>query len=594
MNTLRDFYWLAKPFWGDKRNWRAWLLLLSVIGLGLVFVRMNVWFSFWNKSFYDALAAVDTEKIYPLLGQYCLLIAGAVLVAVYLDWLRKLLILRWREALTASLVNQWLQHHAFYRLGLRGEPDNPDQRIAEDVNLLVSDSIDILRSFISAVAKIVSFGGMLWVMSSQLTLPWHGGELHIPGYLVWFSLGYALIGATITHQIGQRLFALNWEQQRSEANFRAALLRKRDHAEQIALLGGEQREQRQLLAHFSGIARNWVALMNRERLLGFFTVSYNRVNTMVPLFAAMPAFLHKSITFGDMMQISTAFMQVSTAMSWFVQAYDELAKLSATISRLTQFRRAIEDEHHQWQDIPTAPSLQTQQLSVHKPDGTPLLQSINLTLLPGQWLHLDGPSGVGKSTLLRTLSGIWPYYQGHCSRHAGRTLLLPQQPYLPADSLAQLLAYPAHEIPDSQALHNALQRVGLEEFQHRLAESCEWGRVLSGGQQQRLSIARALLYRPDCLLLDEATSQLDDDASLALMHMLKHQLPQCAVLVITHQSALHGFFEQRLTLSIPAATPANQPGALLQQGYCATDHAANYRVNAPAQPPRPAPCGCPA
>lgn len=548
METLRNFYWLAKPFWGDRRNWKAWLLLLSIMGLGLVFVRMNVWFSFWNKEFYDALAAVNTEKIYPLLGQYCLLIAGAVLVAVYLDWLRKLLILRWREALTASLVAQWLQHHAFYRLGLRGEPDNPDQRIAEDVNLLVTDSIDILRSFVSAVAKLLSFGGMLWVLSSQLVLPWQGGELRIPGYLVWFSLGYAVVGAFITHKIGQRLLGLNYEQQRSEADFRAALLRKRDHAEQIALYAAEHREQHQLRTYFAGIARNWMALMNRERTLGFFTVSYYRVNTMVPMFAAMPAFLHKSITFGDLMQISTAFMQVSTAMSWFVQAYDELAKLSATIQRLTQFRRAIENEHAQWQAIPSAPQLQARQLRVLKLDGTPMLYPLDLQLAAGQWLHLDGPSGVGKSTLLRTLSGLWPYYQGNCSRHAGRTLLLPQQPYLPADRLEDLLAYPAQDIPDAQTLRKVLALVGMESLDDSLQLSREWGRVLSGGEQQRLSMARALLYRPDCLLLDEATSQLDEAASLALMQMLRRELPHCAVLAITHQTVLHGLFELRASL----------------------------------------------
>ncbi|MBT0571332.1 ABC transporter ATP-binding protein/permease [Curvibacter sp. CHRR-16] len=555
MDTLRNFYSLARPFWGDKKNWRAWLLLLSIIGLGLVLVRMNVWFSFWNKEFYDALAALDTDKIYPLLGQYCLLIAGAVLVAVYVDWLRKLLILRWREALTASLISQWLQHHAFYRLGLQNEPDNPDQRIAEDANLLVTDSLDILRSFINAVAKIVSFVGMLWVMSSQLMLPWNGQDLHIPGYLVWFSLGYALLGAVITHAIGKRLFQLNWEQQRSEASFRASLLRKRDHAEQIALYGGEAREQQHLLHQFRSIASNWVALMNRERMLGFFTVGYNRANSMVPLFAAMPAFLHKSISFGDMMQISTAFMQVSTAMSWFVQAYDELAKLSATIQRLAQFQRAIGSEHQQWKPPSTAPQLRTNALVVHKPNGMALLAPTTLCAQAGQWLHLHGPSGLGKSTLLRTLSGIWPYYQGHYNTHAGRTLLLPQQPYLPEDSLRALLQYPAPSstVVDSAILHRALSLVGLAHLHDHLETHQEWQRVLSGGEQQRLSIARALVYQPDCLLLDEATSQLDETASLQLMHTLRQQLPQCAVLAITHQTVLHPVFDERISLQ-PAST----------------------------------------
>lgn len=552
MQSLRDFYWLACPYWGDRRNWKSWLFLIAIIAMGLILVRMNLWFSFWNKDFYDALAVVNTAKIYPLLGQYCLLIAGAVLIAVYLDWLRKLLILRWREALTADLLGQWLEKHAFYRLTLRGEPDNPDQRIAEDVNLLVSDSIDLLRSFISAIARIVSFAGLLWVLSSQLILPFGDASLRIPGYLVWFSIVYALFGAAITQWIGQQLFGLNYEQQRREADFRAALVRKRDHAEEIALLGGEAREKQQLLSHFAGIAGNWVALMNRERMLAFFTVSYNRIDGMVPLFAALPAFLHKSITLGDLMQISTAFVQVSMAMSWFVQAYDNIAKWSATVARLRQFRSAIENAHTQWQALPAGPRLETQNLSIHKPDGEILLADIELKLNAGQWLHLDGASGIGKSTLLRTLSGIWPYYRGECRRHDGRVLLLPQKPYLPADTLAALLSYPDQALAEPERLAQALHDVGLGRLADELEVHQEWGRMLSGGEQQRLSIARALVYRPDCLLLDEATSQLDEPAARAMLNLVKTRLPDCAVLGISHQTGLHACFDQRLAL--PRAT----------------------------------------
>jgi len=335
LNTLRQFWQLAAPYWRSRHNWLAWLLLLAILGMGLVLVQMNVWLNFWNKDFYESLGALDTPRIYPLLGRYCLLISGAVVVAVALDWVRKLLILRWREAMTRQLVDAWLAERAFYRLGLYGEPDNPDQRIAEDVNLLVTDSIDLLRSLVSAVHKLLSFVFILWQLSSNLTLPWGDGQLVVPGYLLWFALGYALFGAVLTHWIGNELTRLNVQQQQREADLRSTLRHQREHAEQIALYGGEPWARRQVADDFAGIAANWYRMMQRERNLGLFSTSYNYINSMVPLFAALPAFLSKSLTLGGLMQVNSAFMQVSNALSWFVRAYDELARWSASVHAST-------------------------------------------------------------------------------------------------------------------------------------------------------------------------------------------------------------------------------------------------------------------
>lgn len=552
MNTLRQFWQLAAPYWRSRHNWQAWLLLLAILGMGLILVQMNVWLNFWNKDFYDALGALDTPRIYPLLGRYCLLISAAVVVAVALDWVRKLLILRWREAMTRQLVDAWLAERAFYRLGLHGEPDNPDQRIAEDVNLLVTDSIDLLRSLVSAVAKLLSFVFILWQLSSNLTLPWGDGQLVVPGYLLWFALGYALFGALLTHWIGNELTRLNVQQQQREADLRSTLRHQREHAEQIALYGGEPWARRHVADDFAGVAANWYRMMQRERNLGLFSTSYNYINSMVPLFAALPAFLSKSLTLGGLMQVNSAFMQVSNALSWFVRAYDELARWSASVQRLHQFVSSLDSARQLAPPAATtttpAAGLQLQQLQVCYPDGRPMLQPLSHRVAAAQWVRLDGPSGLGKSTLIRTLAGIWPFYQGsHSLQHD--VLILPQQPYLFRSSLAQLLSYPALQPYPEPALRDGLAAVGLAALAGRLHEVADWGRVLSGGEQQRVSLLRAMLQQPSLLILDEATNQLDEASALHCLRALRQALPDSTVLAVTHQPVLHVLFDEVVALA---------------------------------------------
>ncbi|MEN3112030.1 ABC transporter ATP-binding protein/permease [Uliginosibacterium paludis] len=558
MSVLRDFWVLARPFWGTRHSRIAWLLLASVIGIGVLLVQLNVWFSYWNKDFYDALAVVDTARIYPLLGTYCGLVAAAVVMSVYLDWLRKLLILKWRAFMTEQLMADWLRDNAFYRLGLAGEPDNPDQRIAEDVNLLVTDSLDILRSFISAVTRIVSFAGMLWGLSSALVLPFVDQTLRIPGYLVWFAILYAIFGSFVAERIGHVLQSLNYAQQRREADLRAELLRRRDHAEQIAFYGGAANEHQRLMQRFGEIAANWRALMDRERALGFFSVSYNRINGLVPTFAALPSFMAKSITLGGLMQISTAFTQTASALSWFIHAYDEIAKWKATVARLTQFSQAIEATRHGRQALPQAAQLEARGLSLQRPDGQTLLPALDFSVKPGQWVRIAGRSGLGKSTLLRCLAGLWPFHQGALSLQRGRSLFLPQQPYLASGSLAALLSYPDPALQPEAAMRRALTLCGLPALASCLAQEAEWSRVLSGGEQQRVSLARALLQAPDCLFLDEATSQLDEAAAVALLDVLRRELPQVTLVCVTHQSRLSSLFDAQIDLAA-RLTPGLEP-----------------------------------
>jgi len=555
VNTLRRFVRLSRPFWHDRGQWQGWLMLAAVIGLGLLVVQINVLINSWSKTFYDTLAAFDTAALYGLVGQYALYLGAYVLIIVGLDYIRKRLELRWRQAMTARLTDAWLADHAFYRLGLSGEPDNPDQRIAQDVDLMVGLSIELVASLVINLAQVGAFALILWNLSGVQTFSLFGATVTVHGYLLWIVVIYTLTGSVLTHLIGKPLHALNYEREHREADFRASLLRKRDHAEQIALYRGEGVEREQLARRFQAIASNWRQLIGRERDLSLFTVAYQRLSLIIPVFAAMPAFMSKAITLGGLMQIRSAFSAVHDSLSWFIKLYNKLVRWSAALERLDQFERAIEASRQQVVSAPQGSCLCAQGLTLCRPDGSALLSNLDLRVGQGQWLRLAGRSGLGKSTLLRTLQGLWPYCRGNWQLPPGRSLLLPQKPYLPQMRLDELLAYPQLQRFDDVLLIDALVKVGLSELVSRLGDEAEWERVLSGGEQQRLSLARALLYQPDTLYLDEATSQLDFNAAYGLLRMLRRELPQCTVVGVTHQAGLGELFECTLELE-PQLQPA--------------------------------------
>ncbi len=548
MSTLRRFYRLSRPFWHDRGQWKAWLMLAAVIGLGLLVVQINVLINSWSKTFYDTLAAFDTHALYGLVGQYALYLGAYVLIIVLLDYIRKGLVLRWRQAMTGRLVDAWLADQAFYRLGLSGEPDNPDQRIAQDVEVMVDLSIELVASLVINLAQVGAFMVILWNLSGVQTFSLFGDSYTVHGYLVWIVLAYTLCGSVLTHLIGKPLHRLNYEREHREADFRASLLRKRDHAEQIAQYRGEAVEREQLTQRFAAIAQNWRQLMGRERDLSLFTVAYQRLSLIIPVFAALPAFMAKAITLGGLMQIRSAFNAVHDSLSWFIKLYNKLVRWSAALQRLDQFERAIAASRHQVSQPPQGDCLCAQGLTLCRPDGSVMVDDLHLRAQPGHWLRLAGRSGLGKSTLLRTLQGLWPYCLGDWQLPAGRSLLLPQKPYLPRMTLRGLLAYPQLERLDDRLLQDALEKVGLVALSGQLEDEQEWERVLSGGEQQRLGLARALLYKPDTLYLDEATSQLDLASAKALLRMLRRELPTCTVVGVTHQEGLAGLFERTLEL----------------------------------------------
>jgi putative ATP-binding cassette transporter len=131
---VRDAWRLSRPYWTSEEKLSAWGILLAVIALNLGNVYISMRINACNNAFYNALRAFDSGELLRQRGTFCILVTFAVAMSGYSLFLTQMLQIRWRRWLTRRYLDAWLADHAYYQLHLRGSTDNPDQRIAEDLN----------------------------------------------------------------------------------------------------------------------------------------------------------------------------------------------------------------------------------------------------------------------------------------------------------------------------------------------------------------------------------------------------------------------------------------------------------------------------
>ncbi|MBX9609032.1 MAG: ABC transporter ATP-binding protein/permease [Gammaproteobacteria bacterium] len=550
---------LVKPYWQSEEKGAAWLLLAAVVGLNLGLVYLLVLLNEWNNAFYNSLQDKNFDAFKAQLAKFAVIAFVYIAVAVYQIYLRQLLQIRWRRWLTGVFLQDWLANRCYYRIELRNQgTDNPDQRIQEDLQTFTEGTLALALDFMRSVVTLLSFITILWGLSGPLSFTLGGHDVTLPGYMVWFAIGYAVLGTFITHKLGRPLIALNFQQQRFEADLRYGLVRLRENAEGVAFYRGEDDERRALGTRFEHVVDNFVKLMNRNKRLGWFTNMYDQLAVIFPFMVGAPRYFGGQIQLGGLMQIASAFGRVQDSLSWFVSAYASIAAWKATVDRLTSFHEAIQDAQSaaaegrgvNLQSDAADASLAAEHLTLELPDGRVLLDDAAVTLAPRENLLLTGPSGSGKSTLFRALAGIWPFGRGRVRVPAGaRTLFLPQRPYLPLGTLREVVCYPAGAASASDAdITAALTACELGHLVPALDEDHRWAQRLSPGEQQRLAFARALLYRPDWLFLDEATSALDDALERKLYELVRDRLPDTTVISIAHRPTVAAWHARRLQL----------------------------------------------
>ena len=557
-NTLGKAWALSKPYWSSEERWVARSLLAAVIGLALFMVFIDVQINSWYNNFYNALQNKQVDDFWVLIIWFSFLAAVYIVVAGYNRYLNLLLQIRWRRWLTAQYLDGWLKDRVHYRLELKNYgTDNVDQRIQEDLNDYATLTLSLGLDLLSSVVTLVTFAHILWKLSGPITIPLGAHGFVLNGYMMWVALLYAVVGSWLTHKVGAPLAGLSFNQQRYEADFRFGLMRVRENAESIAAYAGEADEKRALTARFFDVWSNFRKLMTYRKRLTWFITGYHQMAIIFPIMVVAPRYFAGLIEFGIIFQTSSAFGQVQGALSWFVSSYSEIARWRATLDRLTSFHAAIEaarTEATSGQGIArensTHKEFEFADTTIQLPDGKVLLGQVSAVVRAGENTLVTGPSGIGKSTLFRALSGIWPFGSGVVKvPAAARVLFLPQRPYLPIGSLRDAVAYPtAGQGFDDASLKEVLTACQLPEMAARLNEVDHWAQRLSMGEQQRIAFARALLNRPDWLFLDEATSALDETMERELYGLLRQRLPNTTLVSIAHRPAVGAFHQHRLVL----------------------------------------------
>jgi len=551
---------LLYPFWFSEEKYWAWGLSLSILAGIAGYVYLTFRINYWSRDFYNTFTDLDISEFYRLLGVFAYLATMTIATFTIKNYLIQVLEIRWRRWMTQNFTKMWLSHHAYYGLQLSGDgTDNPDQRIQQDINLFTAQTAGLFFVFFREILLMFTFLGVLWALSGEITFSIGSTEIVIQGYMCWAALLIAVVGTFISFKIGHPLIRLDFQQEKREADFRYSLVRLRENVEGVALYEGEERESAIFRRRFKQILRNYYQIIHRMLFVNFWTSGYSQVGAIIPALLAAPKIFGGAIKFGGFMQILGAYRYVQDALSFFVENYPVIASWKATTQRLLSFseqanfimdRQLKGESNIHIQRLPKIKNIQINDLHVELPNGEVLFDKFHSTFTRGKHTLIIGASGTGKSTLFRTIAGIWPYGAGDISVPQKDSLMfLPQKPYMPLGTLGEVLCYPNdyHQI-SFEVFEEVLEKVQLKEFIERVDEINDWSRILSLGEQQRAAIARVLIQKPDWLFLDEATSAMEEKAEAHLYKILEDSLPKTTLVTIGHRSSLKKYHEHVITV----------------------------------------------
>ena len=578
LKVFKRFWRLVKPYWLGNEKWGAITILVLLLLLTLTYTFISLSITRFQGDLISALTKLDRERFLRTIWLFLAVLAIYAPLAATSTYLQDRLSNYWRRWLTFDFLGRYFSNRAFYELGnFNTDVDNPDQRIAEDINSFTAESLNFLLIIFNSIFQIIGYTALIWNIPPKVTIfelknPininfFNGFELEItkiaPSILIIFLLAYAVMGTLITIGVfGRKLVSINYEQLRKEANFRFGLVRIRENSESIAFYRGEPQEYRNLGKFFQEVFQNYNSLIFwQDLLLILFTSAYENIPYILPAVVVAPSVLSGDVEVGKVREAQIAFAQFFFSINLIVSRFQFWTAFVAGIDRLYLLKEYLDLTSSKLRkstyEQPLINTIRQDRLALeHVTLQTPnyqrtLVKDLSVKLPVGQGLLIMGASGCGKSSLLRAIAGLWNSGTGVIYRpNLSQMLFLPQKPYMILGTLRSQLTYPNDDLKISDIeLYYALDAVNLPdlaELSGGLDVEKDWADVLSLGEQQRLAFARILINKPRYVILDEATSALDINNEASLYKHL--QRTQTTFVSVGHRPSLVEY--HRLVLEI--------------------------------------------
>jgi vitamin B12/bleomycin/antimicrobial peptide transport system ATP-binding/permease protein len=535
-------------------------LLYIAVGLAAVISATTVvqlWLNAWNEPFFNAIKNKDVAAFGLQLAVFIVIAGFLIVLNVGQTWLDQAMKISLREWISRDLLNQWLAPKRAFLLAAAGPiGSNPDQRIQEDARRLTELTASLAIGIFQSTLLLLSFVGVLWLLSRGFVIHVVDRTFEIPGFMVWSALVYAASGSWLSWRLGRQLSELDAARYAREADFRYGLMRVSESSDGIALYGGEQDERRRLDRELDSVISLTRAIANAITRLTWVTAGYGWFAIVAPIVVAAPGYFGGQLTFGELMMVVGAFNQVQQALRWYVDNASNIADWRATLLRVMGLRHAllsmdqVEPTKTRIDILENAPALAFENVTVRAADRAITIDEPNFEVAAGEHVLVIGKPGAGKSMLFRALAGLWPWGTGRLQLPPrASTVFLPQRSYVPAGTLRDVLAYPAGASKFAEAdFIRALERTNLKHLVPLLDRIARWDKELRVDEQQHLSFARLLVHRPQWIITDEALCHLNEDDRKLMFSLFEHELSKASVVSITSNDAQHSFYSRILHL----------------------------------------------